>query len=235
MLIAICDDDDVYVKFIEKYIAAHYRNMFSLVPFVSAIAMMLDFESGVIDPDICLLDINMDQNGIDIAKRIIQISPRCQIIFITNYLEYAPNVYDAEHVYFILKSEFEYRISLAIEKAVRRIEAHSHHKVVLAMGKHQRVICQSDILYIELCKHKTRVVCSTDEFLTYQRPIAIFDGNRIPFVQCHRSYFVNPSWVESIEKSLITLRNGAAIPMSRTYAGRAMRELTQAVLRMNIT
>ena len=39
-------------------------------------------------------------------------APFCQIIFLSSYLSYATEVYETEHIYFILKSQLHQRIAL---------------------------------------------------------------------------------------------------------------------------
>ena len=47
--------------------------------------------------------------GIDAAKQINLIQPSAQIIFISSYLEYFSDVYETEHLYFVLKSQMAQR------------------------------------------------------------------------------------------------------------------------------
>ena len=74
--------------------------------------------------DIAVLDIQMESmDGIELAKRINEIAPECQVIFLSGHIEYASKVYDAEHVFFVLKSQSETYLKGALEKAMHRRES----------------------------------------------------------------------------------------------------------------
>lgn len=54
--------------------------------------------------DILIMDIRLSNaNGIELAKQVKRVYPHTAVIFISAYLEYAPFVYEVDHVYFIYK------------------------------------------------------------------------------------------------------------------------------------
>lgn len=71
--------------------------------------------------DIRLGKINKEINGIDLAKKITIEAPFCQIIFLTGYVDFAPYVYEADHLYFVLKTQLDTMMPKALEKAARKI------------------------------------------------------------------------------------------------------------------
>lgn len=53
--------------------------------------------------DILIMDIRLSNaNGIELAKQVKRVYPHTAVIFISAYLEYAPFVYEVDHVYFIV-------------------------------------------------------------------------------------------------------------------------------------
>ena len=52
------------------------------------------------------------------AQSMKQYAPFCQIIFLSSYLSYATEVYETEHIYFILKSQLHQRIGPALHQAL---------------------------------------------------------------------------------------------------------------------
>ena len=64
--------------------------------------------------DLALLDVDLekkDYNGVDLARRLRAAQPDCVIVFITNYLDYAPEGYEVQAFRYVLKrklDEFRY-------------------------------------------------------------------------------------------------------------------------------
>ena len=46
-------------------------------------------------------------NGIELANELNSTLPECRIIYLTGYLDYAPDVYTTEHVWFVLKDRID--------------------------------------------------------------------------------------------------------------------------------
>ena len=61
------------------------------------------------------------ENGIQIAKTINHLFPYAQIIFISQYLEFAPTVYETKHIYFINKDRLDDYLKKAIYTALENI------------------------------------------------------------------------------------------------------------------
>jgi two-component SAPR family response regulator len=92
-------------------------------------------------------------NGIDFASKINQIAPSCIIIFISNYLNYATEVYDVAHVYFILKSELNERLPRALEKAFRMRMDFAMLKGKLSREESINEICHRHCRFVLLVFH----------------------------------------------------------------------------------
>lgn len=58
--------------------------------------------------DVLFLDIEMpDINGIETARAVNEKWSMCQIVYLTNYLFDATEVYHTAHVFYVLKNQFE--------------------------------------------------------------------------------------------------------------------------------
>lgn len=105
--IAVCDDDELH----RKRTVALIRNTpgfeNSLIREFSRAENLLDsISEDHYLPDVAVLDIQMDEmDGIELAMRLNRSVPECQIIFLTGYISYATRAYDAEHVFYVLKTE----------------------------------------------------------------------------------------------------------------------------------
>ena len=85
---------------------------------------------------------NRSFNGIDLVYKVNQFFPLCEVIFFSNYIEYALRVYDTKHCYYVLKTELEKMLPLAIDKAVTRLKDNTHNDIL-------RVACNGSVTFID--------------------------------------------------------------------------------------
>ncbi len=179
---------------------------------------LLEYAAGSAGLDIGFVDLGAKEvaGGINIAKQINAAAPDVLIVFLTGYLVYAADVYDTNHIYFVLKEEFEKRLPEVFAKMEAAIEARDKGYIhVLAKGK-ELIVREEDICYIERKGRNTQIVCS-------ERTIEIPDKlaelekklNQTSFVRCHNSFIVNLRAVREISRTEIVLEDGKIIPISR--------------------
>ena len=118
--IIVCDDNALHCKEIVKSVQAALDGTPAEISDFPDAGRLLDYlRSTGCQPHIALLDICMpEQNGIHLARSIKQYAPGCQIIFLSSFLNYATDVYETEHIYFILKSQLHQRIGPALYQAL---------------------------------------------------------------------------------------------------------------------
>ena len=123
--IAICDDDVDFLKRIHDLIMIQGRSYLpELRLFSESTELFRAVNEEAYLPDIAVLDIVMPGGGgIETAKKLNIICPKCSIIFLSAYLTLATEVYEARHSYFVLKNQAEERIGAALEKAMEDKEA----------------------------------------------------------------------------------------------------------------
>ena len=83
--IAVCDDDAVQLEITKAEVARCMTpDSTEIDLFLGGAALLAAVEKGAYVPDITVLDINMPApDGIEVAKRINDLCPRCRIIFLT--------------------------------------------------------------------------------------------------------------------------------------------------------
>lgn len=168
--------------------------------------------------EILILDIRFPHgNGIDAAKRINRMYPNISIIFISAYLEQAPLVYDTEHVYFIYKKDMEYRLPLALDEAIKKIQLEKNNFLKLTWKNTRMVIPQKNIIYIERIKRKTKINAYEQEYLTYTKLEDIMKGLNDDFLRVHNSFIIHTNCLREIHRTYMIMKNNAYIPVSRTY------------------
>lgn len=90
---------------------------------------LLDYQD--IPLDAVFLDIELGrQNGIMIAKKLNRIRPNCRIIYMTNYLHYATEIYNTEHIWFVVKKQFRDKIGEIINRILHDLENKTVHLVL---------------------------------------------------------------------------------------------------------
>ena len=156
-----------------------------------------------------------DSSGIELAQRLHKKLPRCQVIFVSSFLDYATSVYDVEHVYFILKSQMAQRLGPALRRAMDALGAVRTDLLLERDGASYRVPV-SEVLYAERVLRKTRVVTTRGDFMTQRTPAQLLEESR-GFIRCHQSYWVNLSRVRCIRDGAFVMESGGYVPISRTY------------------
>ena len=170
--IAICDDDALHgrhtaaqISGLDGFAAA------KLSLFTSADNLIYAITEDNYAVDIAVLDIQMESmDGIELAKRINEIAPECQIIFLSGHIEYASKVYDAEHVFFVLKSQSETYLKSALEKAVHRRESAKANYIVITNGANAQRMPWDKVQYLERVLRRTKVVTADGEYWTSAAP-----------------------------------------------------------------
>ena len=174
-------------------------------------------------PHVAVLDIRMEgANGIDLARQINELLPQCAIIFLTAFLEYAVDVYETRHVYFVLKSELEKRIGNALKAALAEPEPEMERNLLLPVGSRCKVIPLKDVLYLERILHRTKVQTKKEQEMLNTTPAKLLES--VPegsFIRCHQSYWVNYRNITALEKNEFVLCDATRIPISRTYRNSA--------------
>lgn len=171
--------------------------------------------------DAVFIDIEFEEgpSGIDAASRINVVAPNCQIVYLTNYLQYSLDVYRTDHAWFVLKSQLEQRLPEVFEK-LRFVDSVRRASIVVKPvggGGLVTVFCD-DICYVERQNRVTHVVMrDKTEFNVREKVSELLD--KMPsawFGRCHNSYAVNFSCVHALRASELVLDDGTCLPVSRS-------------------
>ena len=101
--------------------------------------------------DIVIMDIDLpDGNGIKFSKRINVFSPHTIIIYMTSYEDYVSDVYDTEHIYFILKKNYQKYLPHALSLANEALNKQRRASLKIYWNKEEYNILQKDIFYMHL-------------------------------------------------------------------------------------
>lgn len=168
---------------------------------------------------LAILDIELgEMNGIEVGDELNRLLPDCQIIYLTGYLDYAPEVYSTRHTYYVYKPTMEKHLPLALEKAVAALEELIHGRLVLPQKGEQLVLEKQTIIYMER-RLRTTIIHTTNGKMTSSLPLGeLLEMIGLPaFLRCHNSFAVNLDHAVSFRRESFLMKGGAIVPISNSY------------------
>jgi two-component system, LytTR family, response regulator len=193
-----------------------------------------------LSPDIVFVDVQMP--GLDGFGMIDRISGvRLPLfVFVTGYGEYAVKAFEIEAVDYLCKPFDKERLSLSVERAVRRLNSavptasESQWISRLSVKADERILFVpvDEILWIEAA-NKYVVIHTSDGTHIARHTIQGLEEKLNPreFVRTHRSALVRKAAVRGMHPLfhgdyIIRLSNGAEAPLSRSFREAFFREMS---------
>lgn len=169
-------------------------------------------------PRIALLDIQLgdhDENGIALAKELFPAGSDTSVIFITGYIEYVSEVYEADHVYFIRKPIEKPYLKRALDKAMEEPQTNKSVFSVQIQGTTQ-LIDLREVLCVESFYRKLHFRLWNETIECYGSFSSLPDLVTRQLIQCHKSFLVNPDYIRSMDHQKFLLKDGSTVPISRS-------------------
>lgn len=219
MRILVCDDSPQMAQklaaLVEKQVAAQG---------ISATVDVADHEKDLYDLDykvfdLAFLDVDMGAcNGIDLARQLRAARPDAVIVFVTNYIEYAPSGYEVNAFRYVLKSAMEETLPnivlLALDEYKKR-----HRVVSFSLGSENIDVLVENILYLE-SDHRIVVmhlINHARESFRFYANITQMEATLSPigFLRVHKSYLVNMEYIELLQYGKVRLKGSIELPVSK--------------------
>lgn len=218
LMIAICEDNPITSEEVYRKIEQYCPTEVQIQTFSDGSDILTAVREQKAVPQIVFMDIELgNSSGIQTAKDLTALLPDCQIIYITNYVDYATQVYESSHIYFILKNELDIYLPKALHKAIARLEELEHFYLTIQFGKSVARIAQKDILYMERVLRSTEIHTVALTYKTSEKLSDLKQQVESWFAFSHRSFLVNCRHISTITRQICTLSDGSKIPVSRTY------------------
>ncbi len=220
MKIVICDDEIDYCKKVQTIVQRYLksRNVSADVSYCKNSKELFEEK----DMDVVFMDIKLDhENGIDVAKIVNQKFPRAKVVYLTNHLHFATDVYSTHHSYFVLKDEFESHLDQIYEKLKKEMNECPKKIIFSNKGEEYLSLDPHEVTYIERKNRITYIHTKNGVFETQEKITEISD--RLPktyFLRCHNSYIVYIPMIKELLKNEIILDNHQIVPVSRNYRKR---------------
>ena len=222
--ILICDDDNAFSTKLRMQIE-------DLLGKASQKAKIHIYESmeTIGDPilrscDIAFLDIDFasnDYSGLDIARKLRSMRSDAVIIFVTNYIEYAPEGYEVQAFRYSLKSDIFNKLENYLLLSISKLQS-SREKFKIQVNGEIIDIAFEDILYIESQLHTVTLVVQKDkqgkhlkEYTCYAA-IGKLEKQLAPlgFLRVHKSYLINMRFIKKYQCREIQLTNDTILKTS---------------------
>lgn len=168
--------------------------------------------------DIAFLDIDMAElNGIELARRLRLKNPTAVIIFVTNFIQYAPEGYEVQAFRYLLKSDIPSKLIPYFIDSLREV-LNCRQTVTFSISGEPIDVPIKNILYLESDKHIIVMHLINDDRVNYR-----FYGNmtdlsnklqNLGFLRIHKSYLVNMEYIELFQYEKVYLRGRICLPSS---------------------
>lgn len=224
--IIVCDDD-------QKFLTWEASAIQSVMHRLRQSAMVHSFQAGEQIPDALLkdcalafLDIDFPRkscNGIDIARRLRARNSNAVIVFVTNYVEYAPEGYEVQAFRYLLKREAQTRLEPCLTLALEQLQLSCQCCTIQSGGETLRLPIR-DILYFESDKHtvvahvQNGSAVKTYSFYASLRSLEE-SMQESGFLRIQKSYLVNMRHLQKFQCKEAVLSGGTVLPVSeKNYA-----------------
>lgn len=213
MIIAICDDSNVDLTLSRMLVMEYFKKhkkMCSIITYETGAKLLSDYENGIVF-DIVLMDIYVGkEHGMDIARKLRDMSYENLLIFSTITPEYAIASYSVKANGYILKPYSAHKLWSVLDRV---LEEYVTDYVKVKVRNSYVNIMYSDIIYIESCNNRCILHAIEDKYPLYmhldeiEKEIVTEDSR---FLRCHRSYIVNMDHVVAVDEQF-HLDNGDSV------------------------
>lgn len=228
--ILLCDDDPVFLEQMRTEIRSTLQKA-HVGTVIYTFTGAEDIPEELLEScDLYFLDIDFSgkrYTGMDIAKRIRSRSQDSVIIFLTNYIEYAPQGYEVQAFRYVLKSDVQQKLEQYLLEAVSRLST-QRESIQIRISGEPITLYLEDILFVESIAHSavihTQNAESANDGETVYKLYASLSSleeqlSDRGFLRIQKSYLVNMRRIKKLRCSEVTLDEGTTLPVSeKTYA-----------------
>lgn len=226
MNILICDDNkDIVVQeeFVIEEAMSAIKKHGNIQTFTSAQECLETVKKNPKAYGVIFLDIEMPYiSGLELGKKIKEINPIIQVVFVTSFEKYSLSAYEVHPFHYIVKPlrvEKVKEILLSIIQYEKNEGTDNSLKIRVDINRDIILIPAKSIQFIEKEKNICNIITESREYQAYtslndlEEQIAKLNIKEL--YRCHQSFVVNLKYVQKYEGSKFVLENGNIIPISR--------------------
>lgn len=224
--IIICDDDLEMLERIKKITEA-ILSAAKTKAVVHTYTDPLQISNQILQScDLALLDVDLDLdrcNGMDLARKLRELRRDAVILFITNFIEYAPEGYEVQAFRYILKHDLESSLNTYLPQALQRLDSEKEMFKIKMDGEIIDLPI-NQILYMEVQQHYTTLFVqqnpSRSDVKAYEVHTSLSNLEKQleshGFLRIHKSYLVNMKYIQKFQIRGVQLYNGTVLRVSET-------------------
>ncbi len=228
--ILLCDDDTVFLVQMRTEIRtvlskAHVGAVIHTATCAEDIPAEL-----FVSCDLYFLDIDFSgrrYTGMDIAREIRRENQNAIIIFLTNYIEYAPQGYEVQAFRYVLKSDVHPKLEQYLLEAINKLSVQRESIQVRISGEPITLYLEN-IIFVEAMAHSSIIHAKNEDDEDGRQKIHKLYASLSSmeellsdrgFLRIQKSYLVNMRRIKKLRCSEVTLDDGTTLPVSeKTYA-----------------
>ena len=218
MKIAICDNDMGFVLKLKALIDDYFArcNLTGDYLLFSSPAKLL--ETDLPAADVIFLDVDMPEiNGIEAAGCLRQKYPELVLVFVTDYIEYAPAGYRVDAFRYLLKSRVSQELNSILDEIVDRLYV-DQAAIQVKAGGEDVLLRLKDIVYMEGTGRRRVLVhlAGEEKPLECSGKLAEFEDRlkNDGFLRLQRSFLANARHIKKISGYTAFLDNGAELKVT---------------------
>lgn len=216
--IAVCDDERTFIEqeyeCINTIMSKEYPDVkYEIIKYLTGDAL-IDNCNNI---DIIFLDIELgNEDGFEIAKKIILMQEDAKIVFVTSYENLVFESFVFRPVGFIRKRLFDKEIEMIINQMISGL-IKENKIIVVGEGKNTYTILLSRIRSIDTLGHYITIKMS-DKEITVRDKLSRIEAGLLKndFVKINRGSIVNLQFVTEVNNGDIYMQDGSIFKVSRS-------------------
>lgn len=218
MNIVICDDNADFTGLLTEYIT-HYAAKYDIICTIDVFFFPSKLlEADLSNCDLLFLDIDMPGiNGIDTARWLRKKYPELILVFVTGWIEYAPDGYRVNAFRYLLKKNLPGDLWICLDEIQEKMLDNAEC-ITLRNRERELEIPLKNILYFEGTRMKNVLVYIKHESTPVEcyGKISEMDEQLQDkgFLRIQKSFLVNMAYIEKIRNYKAYLRNGTKLKVS---------------------
>ncbi len=223
--VLLCDDDELFLNRMKSRVEAFLRSQgegFEILAYTDA-SLITDRELTLCD--LALLDVDLatpEDDGIALARRLRAFRQDAVLIFITNFIEFAPAGYEVSAFRYVLKRDLEGIFNTYLRQALNRIRLTREVYPIWVDGKKVELPVKY-LEYLEVIGHNIafflRPIPPETAGKRYQIRGTLSeiaqDLEVCGFLRVHKSYLVNMRFITKLSSKGVVLDNGTVLRVSQ--------------------
>jgi len=216
--IVLCDDDVFFVQKMDEKIRNYLdgRNISNHIEQYHSGEELL--RADISDADVVFLDIQMAAlNGIETAGILRQRNRRFALVFLSSWMEYAPEGYAVQATRYVLKDKIDSLFEETMEAVFRELRIFQT-PIMFPFMSGEKVIFSDSISYVSSDRHIVNF-----HFADVHKPQYLYDTldkiqKMLPeneFIRIHKSYLVNMKYLLDVKNYQASFMNGVILPISQ--------------------